>query len=337
MYPAEFTPLPAVTDIIQMHPNVFKPAADGDFITCMDCIQGNLVFVPGNHDMVIDLEVLKEYFDAQSRNHKKLVCADSDNLFYKSGKIYAEHGNKYSYFNVEDFNPANQYAPLPLGYYTTRLSALSCEQHLPGGQDCSQFDGNLYPGLKQMALNNEKKTFDDIVATLKDKMSIAQLILDMQADYCKQPDYSKLMIAVAHNKAISIAEVTSMMSYLKVPLPDSLANIEEIIPFLESPDIEGQGDLDKFAEKKFSDQTSIVIMGHTHVPLLKTYKGKQNTTNLYVNSGFTAPDQVRMKAGTSFITFVAVEDTGAVDVNAVQFSSLDIMPLYTWEVVARYR
>ncbi len=76
-----------------------------------------LIYMPGNHDMLITKEILDNYFPGiifgGSAAYKSV---------YRTSRLRAEHGSAYAMFNAPDpiNNPGNR---LPLGYFISRVAA----------------------------------------------------------------------------------------------------------------------------------------------------------------------------------------------------------------------
>jgi UDP-2,3-diacylglucosamine pyrophosphatase LpxH len=319
MYPAEEQP-PTVQDILAAHPGVFHPSDSGDFISCMDSIQGNIIYVNGNHDMTTDIIALQKHFSSLSKKSKTLQYEPKT---YSNGPIVAEHGHYFTYFNAPDNHTANEYKPLPLGFYMTRLGAVACEQQLPPYTDCAQVKGNDYPTVAQMLKKDLSPFEKHLSKPLKDidllafvGFKPAEVILHLEEEYSGSKNTT---IEMAHNKEITVAQASQMLSYLKI---DSLSDVQGIIA-------DSNEDLHAYAKELFTKNSSIVILGHTHVPCMRV-EPEQGVNHIYANSGFIAPDSISFKSGkeiTGKITF-AETDGITVQVQEVLFDKT-IRTLYS--------
>ncbi len=76
-----------------------------------------VTYVPGNHDMLMESDIIKELFP---KVHA--VIESCGKGVYSSGKIAAEHGSYYCLFNAPDSydNPGHN---LPLGFFVARSQA----------------------------------------------------------------------------------------------------------------------------------------------------------------------------------------------------------------------
>jgi UDP-2,3-diacylglucosamine pyrophosphatase LpxH len=86
---------------------------------------GRLTYVPGNHDMTLSIadpagthQFMKTAFPG-IHNGSDPGLADG---VYRSGKLAAEHGNRYTLFNASD-TWTNPPSLLPIGYFISRLVA----------------------------------------------------------------------------------------------------------------------------------------------------------------------------------------------------------------------
>jgi UDP-2,3-diacylglucosamine pyrophosphatase LpxH len=71
--------------------------------------------LPGNHDIDYDRN------EIQNKLFPKINYCNNDE--YEDGKIVAIHGNANYMWCAPDYRPANKYAPLPLGYFLSRIGA----------------------------------------------------------------------------------------------------------------------------------------------------------------------------------------------------------------------
>jgi len=103
---------PTVQQIIAANPAIFIKQSDdsGDFVTCLENINGTIHYVNGNHDITVTSEDINGYFNTVST--KQVQCSPEG---YNSGCLFAEHGHRHSMV-------CKPYAdePLPIGYFITR-------------------------------------------------------------------------------------------------------------------------------------------------------------------------------------------------------------------------
>jgi len=87
---------------------------------------GKLVYVPGNHDMAINVAAIsktKQFAQSAFPGIQFICDANMPSGRYEAGNLVAEHGNRYCLFNAPDTwtNPGACF--LPLGYFISRMVA----------------------------------------------------------------------------------------------------------------------------------------------------------------------------------------------------------------------
>jgi UDP-2,3-diacylglucosamine pyrophosphatase LpxH len=118
--PTDFEPLTSF-DIICRNP------MNLDVINALKKLaaKGVLSYVPGNHDMALSIAGLTEIRSFMETSFPGINYICDPNLptgVYRSGKLVAEHGNRYCLFNAPDpWTDAPSF--LPIGYFISRLVA----------------------------------------------------------------------------------------------------------------------------------------------------------------------------------------------------------------------
>jgi UDP-2,3-diacylglucosamine pyrophosphatase LpxH len=87
--------------------------------------RGILTYVPGNHDMTWSTTELggnQEFMEAAFPGIRYSSDPNLPHGVYRSGKLVAEHGNRYALFNASD-TWTNPPSFLPMGYFLSRLVA----------------------------------------------------------------------------------------------------------------------------------------------------------------------------------------------------------------------
>ncbi|MDT8718016.1 metallophosphoesterase [Clostridium sp. 19966] len=311
-----YTPQPqisaTVTEIINNNLDVFTRQSDGDFITCMDSIQGNLCYVYGNHDMTIDFNKLNNYTKLQSNKSKQLVCLDR--IYSKDG-IYAEHGHYYDLFCKSNYDRTNKYQPLPIGYFISRAATLYCQQQLKksGKNNSSQLDVHGDPGVFSI-LNISDLRFDG---------TLAHIIMSTLSKLVGYDDLSKLIFTMPDGTSISAAEVEKLY-------PNIIKSLDDLTSLLMvnvNNSLNNQG-ANLCNTSYMGIRNKVVVMGHTHVPVLQKHSCFDGEA-IYVNSGFLCPAIPDMQKG-GMMTFTEVEQNSSrftVTVNKVNYPDGSITPL----------
>lgn len=215
--------------------------------------KGILSYVPGNHDMPFStagLDVTKQFIESKFPGIRYICDSDLPNGVYRSGKLVAEHGNRYCLFNAPDpWTDAPSF--LPIGYFISRLVAYKV--HTTGTPE----------------------DFHDIL-----KRFIVKLI--------KRPNFVKdLFEAIAEDAGLRFDADIDMNGLTAFSNPTKVGNISSIYGQLienwekndrnrigwETATISDAGDLSLAADRVyfsiFGSEQNIVIFGHTHKADLK--------------------------------------------------------------------
>ncbi|ADL50710.1 metallophosphoesterase [Clostridium cellulovorans] len=297
MYPPEPQISATVTEIINNNLEVFTVQDDGDFITCMDSIKGDLYYVRGNHDMTIDFNELNNYIKLHSKKNKQVVCLDEA---YGVNGIYAEHGHYFDLLCKPDLGDKNLYKPLPIGYFVSRVSALYCQQKLQeaGNQNAAQLPGQGNPDMSSI--------LKAIVSNYSgDYSNFANVIMSTLSNLVKCPDMTKLVFTMPDGTVINAADVAKMY-------PDILKNQQDLTSLLV---VDADNSLDNNGENLCNSsykgiKNRVVVMGHTHVDRLQSHYTLFNGKTIYVNSGFMCPAIPDISTGM-VMTFTEVEQNGS--------------------------
>lgn len=293
-----YTPEPQISaslnEIINSNPGIFTKQADGDFITCMDSIQGNLCYVHGNHDMTIDFDELNNYIKLQSDTNKQIVCLDR---IYGNNGIYAEHGHYYDLLCQPDNNDSNIYKPLPIGYFISRVAALWCEQKLQkdNKQNSAELLNQGYP--------DKESIIKTIISTIKDDYgSFAHILMINLANLVGYNNPKDLIFTIPDGTSISAAEIENLF-------PSVIKSIDDVVELLL---VNINNSLDDYGKALCNEsynkiKNKVVVMGHTHSPVLKEHSFLGFDKAIYVNSGFLCPSIPDMGNG-KIMTFVEVEE-----------------------------
>ena len=230
----------------------------------------DLIYVHGNHDMLLTNEVLQEIIPG--------IIWKGDNIglgiYFPVPEIVLEHGHRYDFFNCPQplTNPGHI---LPPGYFISRLYAQGTMDH----------PGNLKSG-EDISGSFEFKTAWDIAylhTILQYKMVVnpyAMNILMGGIDNYPGP-YSfhgiKEMYATNIEDLWGQTQVQNLVPYPMACCFHAIWN--------------GHSDLYTAAEMEYLDPATapktykIVGFGHTHEPLLQVYPKSSVYSGIYANSG----------------------------------------------------
>ncbi|MCR3759689.1 metallophosphoesterase [Clostridium felsineum] len=234
-----YTPQPQISatlnNIINNNLNVFTKQSDGDFITCMDSIQGNLYYVHGNHDMNIDFNQVNKYFAPLSSKNKQVIC--TDRIYGKNG-IYAEHGHYYDTLCKPYSGKTDKYKPLPIGYFISRIAAWWCEKQLKktGKSNSSELQNQGNPSANDFLTIIFDNDFYKIVFTMPDGTSIKRSeVLNLYPDLVTSWEAVTKLLTVDLNNCLD--------NYGANLCNDSYNGVKN----------------------------KVVVMGHTHVPTMQQH------------------------------------------------------------------
>jgi predicted phosphodiesterase len=267
--------LPTVKQIIEANPSIFQRQKKdlGDFVSCMDSIQGKFYYVNGNHDITVTGEELNSHFKPLSEKGREIYWIDcfKDPIGYKSaiGDIYGAHGHWYSMV-------CRPYKPelLPLGYYITRV-----------GMDAQLKMTEPLPPLN----------VDQIKLVMKENnYTFAKAILSIIANQA-ETTLADLNFTLPDGHKISASAAADKYPLLSVDDCD-----------FKTADVEGI--LDDNAANLFTESKTrkVVVLGHTHISkMVQDFRSE----TLYANSGFLCAGKPNEDTDLPISTFVEIEDT----------------------------
>ena len=266
-----------------------------------------VTYVPGNHDLLITAENANEIFPGinQARDAGKQGIGTYHPDDYP--QIAIEHSHRYDFFCAPDpYSKPNEAlgSILPPGYFFTRIAVNSvtnyptaAEKVLPRNvtlkeayaSDSEQENNEIYYNCWKKVLtdlipvkdNHDDKIIVTNIEKLKDKYSINDVVpfntsdgkIDMNlfSGSCSQQAWEKRLV---YNNV-------PKMTIAKEAIPGSLNTA-----FLDK-----QADTQYF--KNSNSNVRIVIFGHTHIPMVKSYTNTQNEECIYANSGTWVDEKVK--------------------------------------------
>lgn len=294
-----------------------------------------LVYVPGNHDMTLEAEVLQEAIPdlVQARDAKGLGA-------YYTGdreEIAIEHGHRYDAFSAPDtFTNAelckNDDTILPAGYIYARYGATwmlekqpKVEKNLPviteeqvNKEDPDQYAAYVYYSvLKKLCSHiTPNEALDENIFFLRtagfnDAYSYLDFYPVMQQDGTISAPVLFKNIQQTWDDRQDANNVIVKSTFIQAALGATDSNY-----FFEQ------------AKNQYLDNTKedvdVVVFGHTHIPYYKT----ETNGKVYLNSGTWVDDNTQFDATCTFavITTGETDTTGLyryTDTNMVE----DILPL----------
>ena len=127
------------------------------FVTYMNQITSrgiNLFYIKGNHD-----------FDITDQEIHSYIPEIKTIKYYRSGRLLAEHGHAYDYFNTPDFVTDPVYGR-PIGYYISRLAASAPKSKFP------LLDLPYYIDDLLEAATPEQNIYESIIEALYEKIPL---------------------------------------------------------------------------------------------------------------------------------------------------------------------
>lgn len=235
-----------------------------------------LVYVPGNHDMTLEADVLQEAIP------KLIQARDATGLGrYQTGdrnEIVIEHGHRYDVFSAPDTVTnkelcGNQDTILPAGYIYARYAAtwvlegrpsvkkdLPVITDIPDKSDTDQYGAYLYYALlknisERMTPNEDlnEKIFDLHISGFNDAYTYLDFYPAKQAD-------GTISAPVLYKNIQRTWEERQKINGVKVP-----------VSFIEA--LAGANDWSYYAKQAKAqyldnpdEKVDVVVFGHTHVP-----------------------------------------------------------------------
>ncbi|WP_367357050.1 metallophosphoesterase [Mesotoga sp.] len=251
-----------------------------------------VVYVPGNHDLLLDEETLAKLIPGI------VQARDVDGLgTYRTGmrsEIVIEHGHRYDSFCAPDTLSNKEITGdypsfLPPGYFFTRIASTSVVEgksapqkdfpkiEAPSKEDADQLDAYTYYSVWLWAMTTFpiKADFDEKaiyvgVNGYDNSFSLSDLLPTVQDD----GSISAVLYANAQRRWDEVQQIN------KVATKNSYS--EATVGAIDHTFF------DKQAVKQYFDLDStvdVVVFGHSHVPLVNRYENEYDKEKVYTNSG----------------------------------------------------
>jgi UDP-2,3-diacylglucosamine pyrophosphatase LpxH len=266
-----------------------------------------LVYIPGNHDMLLTEEILREIIpgitwqgDSPGLGHYSLV-----------NEIVMEHGHRYDFFNCPQplVNPGHI---LPPGYFVSRLDAEGVMEH-PGlmlkeaGEGAGQVE---FLTAWTAAIEYLKYKYSLTVAA-----DSANILMGGVDGYEAPFSFNGARDMYAANIE-TVWPSTETTNAMPVTMPVVMAILDGSIDLSLAAAYEYMQPL---APKRYK----VVAFGHTHNPMLKVYPPGKNYTGIYANTGSWVNAELSTKAVRTFLVIKPGEWTG---------SDLDVVSLFQYNL-----
>lgn len=305
---------PSLVEIKAANPGIFGGEVSGQTVTgslietvdALDAAGGKTTYITGNHDMFITPEEVSRTISPkiQTNSGFRVYTPDAG-----QGQIVCTHGHVFSLFNAQDYkNYPKNFKGLSLAHFISRLGARWAAQELKkeGKENSAQlpdtgdpvgwrFDAEAIIGLLE--------------SLLEDKDHISQLIMNALSEATGKVDDSFILMNGSKEKLRIVEEIYKP---LYKAYPDSTKTPDLTVPFGDLPSLfalsgtDMENKIDHFG-KELAEKYPLILMGHTHVPVLHHDEFWFHKKAIYANSGFWCPSVPDMENKGKYPTFVEVE------------------------------
>lgn len=263
-----------------------------------------VTYVPGNHDMLLDAEKIASVMPGinQARDADRNLIG----TYHPDGysQIAIEHGHRYDFFCNLDPYDNQDIAPgsvLPPGYFFARIAANSFVNQIDksaatkvpevklNATDASQQSLYLYYYGWKYSLDSViwvGDSFSDKIFTTNVGGYTAPLSMN---DILPYNDATGKIAVDLYKDAFTQANWEKRLKYNNVPVMTSMT--KAVIGSLKTEFIDNQSNVQYFQNP--SSNVRIVIFGHTHIPMIKTFTNTKGEACVYANSGTWVDKKVR--------------------------------------------
>lgn len=266
-----------------------------------------LIYVPGNHDMLLTQAILQEIIPGI------IWQGDSPGLGHYSpvDEMVMEHGHRYDFFNCPQ-PLSNQGHMLPPGYFVSRLQAEGLMKH--GRSDLKE-TGAATGHVEFLTAWIAAMTYLQIHFSLTVAGDSANIRMTGIDGYSTSLSYN----GVREMYAANIED--------KWPATETVNGVPVAMPVLMAI-LDGSMDLSLAASYEYMQSAApkrykIVAFGHTHNPMLKVYPPGKHYTGIYANTGSWVDAELSSKPVRTFLVIKPAAWTG---------SALDVVSLYQYNL-----
>ncbi len=305
---------PSLAGIKTANPDIFGGEIKGKPVTgtlietvdALDAAGGKTTYITGNHDMFITPEEVSNTISPKIRtnNGHRVYTPEAGQK-----QIVCTHGHVYSLFNAQDYKsyPPN-YKGLSLAHFISRLGARWAEQDLKkeGKENSAQLPDTGDPEGWRF---DAKAIYGLLESMLEDKDHISELIMNALSEATDKVDDSFKMMDGSKEMLNAVEE---LYKAIYSNYPDSTKTPDLTVPFGDLPSLfaitgtDMENEISHFA-KELAEGYPLIVMGHTHVPVLHHNEFWFHKRALYANSGFWCPSVPDMENKGKYPTFVEVE------------------------------
>ncbi len=267
-----------------------------------------LVYVPGNHDMLMTQEILEEIIPGVTWKGDETGLG----VYSPVSNIIMEHGHRYDFFNCPQslVNPGHM---LPPGYFISRLYAQGMATQTLNKDELAS-DGS-FEFLTAWEIAYFYTIFHfDMTLPVPDSANILMGGID---GYSEPFSFNGVRDMYANNIEDSWS-ATQTKNAVPVPIDCCLQAIWN-----------GHSDLFCAATTEYMEQPpaptfyNVVAFGHTHEPMLEVYPPGNQYTSIYANSGSWIDADASSNKVRTYLIINPAEWTG---------SDIDVVLLYQYNL-----
>lgn len=253
-------------------------------------------YAPGNHDLIVPGEYVSEILPGinQARDAGKLGIG----TYHPDGypQIAIEHGHRYDFFCSPDPYSNQTIAPgsiLPPGYFFTRIAVNSITNPPTTNEitpvrtvtlssaDETQVNSFIYYSMWKTVLSSYipvKDNFDEKIIVTNLGHYVSNYSVNDVIPYNTENGSIDMNL---FSGACSQQAWERRLAYNNVPV---MTLAKDAIPgSLKTSFLDEQSNTQFFQND--SSDVRLVIFGHTHIPMIKSYTNTKNEACLYANSG----------------------------------------------------
>lgn len=286
---------PSFQEITAANPTIFSTVLP-ETVSAVVRNKGKATYLNGNHDMAVTEDDIHSVSGDIGYVSTPLYVPESG-----GGQIVCTHGNLFSLFNAPN---VSQHPPgssgLPLGFFVSRLAARwASQQGKPAYQQPNTGDPN--------GVLFDTEALEGLFKSLfEGRDDLASLIMSALLQATNNQDDCILM---ADGSTVAVADVGTIYSdaFSGYPKSTGVDDVQFGMLAAESALLESDAidSLSHFA-KELAESYTMIVMGHTHVPVEKFAEFLFNKKGLYANSGFMCPSQPDVEAGRKHPTFAEI-------------------------------
>jgi UDP-2,3-diacylglucosamine pyrophosphatase LpxH len=266
-----------------------------------------LIYIPGNHDMLLTHEVLQEIIPGV------IWQGDSTGTGHYSplSEIIMEHGHRYDFFNCPQplSNPGHI---LPPGYFISRLDAEGLMEQ--GSHKLKEMNAGTGQ-IEFLTSWTAAFVYLQIHYSLTVAADSANILMGGIDNYSTPFSFNGARDMFAGNIE-NVWLSTEIMNAVPVTMPVLMAILDGSVDLFLSAAYE-------YMQPPVPKLYQIVVFGHTHNPMLKAYPPGNQYTGIYANTGSWVNAELCNYPVRTFLIIKPAEWTG---------SDLDVVSLFQYNL-----